>query len=162
MKKLIVIGGVLLFAVVFSASVAFAAGGFDQFGYNYTARLFSGLADGVDRNPDNAVWGDPTYANDHLVMKWSKAWDEARFNDVPWTCDAWENNEWNGAFPGGSGEVWHYKIAWVGPELEDSPCWRKGGYPIWGQFEVLMDQGSYTPGHVWFTHAIPTGYGMAK
>lgn len=30
------------------------------------------------------VWGDPTYANDHLVMKWSKAWDDARFHGEPW------------------------------------------------------------------------------
>jgi hypothetical protein len=31
-----------------------------------------GKADGVDRVLDGKVWGDPTYANDWLVMKWSK------------------------------------------------------------------------------------------
>jgi len=46
--------------------------------------------------------------------------------------DAWCTNEWNGAFPGGSGEVWHYKIIWVEPELENSLYWREGGYSIWG------------------------------
>src|SRR3989344_1625247 len=60
-----------------------ADAGFDQFGYNYTARLFSGKADGTDRNLDGAVWGDPAYANDHLKMTWSKAWDDARFNGGP-------------------------------------------------------------------------------
>jgi len=33
--------------------------GFDEFGYNYQARLFSGLADGVDRVLDGKVWGEP-------------------------------------------------------------------------------------------------------
>jgi hypothetical protein len=133
-------------------------GGFDEFGYNYKARIFVGRADGVDRVLDGKVWGDPTYANDHLVMKWSKAWDDATFHGASWTPEAWVTNEWNGAVPGGSGEVWHYKIIWVGPELENSPYWREGGYPIWGQFEVLMDHGtSVGEGHEWYAHAIPTG-----
>jgi len=137
-----------------------AKGGFDQFGYNYQARLFQGAADGVDRVLDGAVWGDPTYANDHLVMKWSKAWDDARFNGAPWSPDAWDNNEWNGAFPGGSGEVWHYKIIWVGPLGESSPYWREGGYLVWGDFEVIMDQGTDADHvHSFLAHAYPTGYG---
>lgn len=139
------------------------AGGFDEYGYNYQAMIFVGPADGVDRVLDEKVWGDPTYANDHLVMKWSKGWDDARFHGAPWTREAWLTNEWNGRVPGGSGEVWHYKIIWVGPELEDSPYWREGGYPIWGQFEVIMDQGSWSDRfHEWFTRAIPNGFGPVK
>ncbi len=135
-------------------------GGFDQFGYNYTARVFVGPADGVDRILDGAVWGDPKYANDHLVMKWSKGWDDARFHGEPWTTDAWEDNEWNGKVEGGSGEVAHYKIIWVGgPKPEDSPYWREGGYAIWGQFEVILDQGVIDREHYWLAHARPTGYG---
>jgi hypothetical protein len=137
-------------------------GGFDEFGYNYQSRLFNGPADGVDRVLDGKVWGDLTYAKDKLVMKWSKVWDDARFNGAPWTPDAWEDNEWNGAFPGGSGAVWHSKIIWIGPLLENSPYWRDGGYAIWGEFEVIMDQGkdpNYGPGHLWYAHANPTGYG---
>ena len=140
---------------------------FDDFGYNYKARVFSGPADGVDRVLDNAVWGDSTYAKDHLKMSWSKAWDNARFYEADWTCDAWEDNQWNGKVRGGSGEVWHYKIVWVGPELESSDCWREGGYAIWGEFEVIMDQGTSTSdycgsnngGQQFCAHAIPTGYG---
>jgi hypothetical protein len=135
--------------------------GFDQFGYNYQARLFQGLADGVDRNLDGTVWGDPTYAKDQLVMKWSKGWDDARFNGAPWGPEAWEDNEWNGKVPGGSGYTEHVKVIWVGPDLETSQYWRPGGYPIWGQFEVIMDQGiDPVLGHTWYAKAIPNGYGM--
>ena len=170
MKKILVILTVLMAL----ATSAIAAGGFDQFGYNYKARVFVGSADGVDRVLDGKVWGDSTYANDHLVMKWSKAWDDARFNGAPWGPDAWEDNEWNGMAPGGtggSGETWHYKIIWVGPQLQGSPYWRDGGYDIWGQFEVIMDQGvsindysnygceSNPGGHWWCTLATPNGYG---
>lgn len=133
--------------------------GFDEFGYNYNARLFNGPADGVDRVLDGAVWGDPTYANDKLVMKWSDAWHQARFGTQSWNCSAWEDNEWNGQVPNGSGESWHYKIVWVGPELEESPCWREGGEPIWGQFEVIFSQGTSANQHFWDIHAYPAGYG---
>lgn len=112
----------------------------------------------MDRVLDGKLWGDPTYANDRLKMTWSKAWDEARFQGAPWTCDAWEDNQWNGAVPGGSGEVWHYKIKWVGPELESSPCWVEGGYLVWGPFEVIMDQGTADGEHTWYAHGIPSGY----
>ncbi len=136
-----------------------ADGAFDEFGYNYTARIFVGAADGVDRILDGLVWGDPTYAKDHLVMKWSKGWDDARFHEALWTPDAWEDNEWNGMVEGGSGEIAHYKIIWVGTDLQTSQYWREGGYPIWDQFEVILDQGVIDGEHYWGTHAQPTGYG---
>lgn len=170
MRKLIAFLGILLVlslsSVSFQALAAGKGGGFDEYGYNYQARIFVGKADGVDRNLDGAVWGDPTYANDILVMKWSKAWEDAMRGDAPWTPDAWLTNEWNGAVLGGSGEVWHYKIIWVGPELENSPYWREGGYPVWGQFEVIMDQGmeqGTQPGqhtvHEILALALPNGLG---
>jgi hypothetical protein len=143
-------------------TIGFAGDGFDEFGYNYNARIFVGDADGVDRSIDDAVWGDPTYANDHLVMKWSKAWDEARFQDAAWTCDAWTTNEWNGMSPDGSDENWHYKIVWVGVELEASECWRDGGYAIWGEFEVIEDHGVDPDGHFWFAHTQPSGLGKGN
>ena len=133
-------------------------GGFDQFGYNYNARLFNGIADGVDRNLDGTYWGNTEYANDKLNMKWSKAWYNARFNGADWTPEAWTTNHWNGNVKNGSGETWHYKIIWVGPELEDSPYWREGGYPIWGQFEVIMSHGTYMNQHFWDAHAKPNGF----
>jgi len=151
--------GLVSLALVIAATAVFAAGGFDEFGYNYQARLFSGAADGSDRNLDGAVWGDPTYANDHLVMKWSKAWDDARFHGGAWTADAWTTNQWNGMMPDGSQSNWHYKIVWVGPALEASPHWRPGGYAIWGEFEVIADHGFDPTGHFRYAHATPNGLG---
>lgn len=135
------------------------AKGFDEFGYNYTAMNFVGPADGVDRTLDGTVWGDPTYAKDHLVMKWSKAWDNARFHGAAWTPDAWVDNEWNGKLPNGSDVTEHVKIIWVGSALENSQYWKAGGYPIWGEFEVLMDQGMSGTTHYWYAHAVPNGFG---
>lgn len=77
MKATRVIAALFVVMALLSLPAAALANGFDQFGYNYNARLFVGPADGVDRNLDGAVWGDPYYATDHLVMKWSKAWDDA-------------------------------------------------------------------------------------
>jgi len=163
MKKIVILSLSLVLLLGMAATPVLAAKpadkGFDEFGYNYNARIFVGPADGVDRSLDGKVWGDPTYANDRLVMKWSKAWDDARFNGAEWSPEAWCSNEWNGMVPGGSQEIWHYKIIWVGPELEDSPYWREGGYAVWGQFEVILSQGVVDGEHIWETHTTPSGYG---
>ncbi len=154
----------LIVALLTLATVAYAAGGFDEFGYNRKARIFNGPASGwcLARGAPADCMG--IYSNDRLVMKWNAEWD--RGNAEGWTdpngYDAWEDNEWNGAFPGGSGAVWHYKIAWDQECATSGVPSRAGGYCIWGQFEVLMDQGkdpSYGPGHLWFAKAIPNGYG---
>lgn len=138
--------------------------GFNEFGYNYTARIFVGTggswcaAKGYGWDCAGYAPMIP-YANDQLVMKWNAEWD--RGNDENWAnppYEAWENNEWNGAVPGGSGEVWHYKIKWVGTALETSPLWVEGGYAIWGQFEVIMDQGTADGEHIWYAHGVPSGY----
>ncbi len=149
-------------------SLAAAGGAFDQYGYNDKARIFNGLADGVDRNLDGMVWGSPTYAKDRLVMKWNAAWDacNAAGNNSESACStAWLDNEWNGA-AGGSGEVWHYKIIWVGPDGPASKYWKPGGYSVWGNYEVLMDQGVVLGDsgavHTWFTRSTPNGYGAKK
>ncbi len=166
MYSLLILVGCALGALITMTAVPEVLGvknadkGFDEFGYNYNARLFNGEVDGADRILDGKYWGDSTYANDKLVMKWSKAWDDARFNGAPWTSDAWTDNEWNGKAPGGSGETWHYKIVWVGPELQNSKYWKVGGYPIWGQFEVIFSQGTVANQHFWDAHAKPTGYGV--
>lgn len=92
-------------------------------------------------------------------MKWNEAWDTC--NEGGSCAGAWEDNEWNGRVPGGSGEVWHYKIKWVGP-CGGNLAPTDGGYCIWNSYEVTMDQGSDPnagPGHLWFAHAKPNGYG---
>lgn len=146
-------------------AVASAGGGFDQYGYNNTARVFNGtgsswcLAGGQGANCLGV------YSSDNLVMKWNAKWDACNdngYDDPAYCAGAWTNNEWNGKVPGGSGAVWHYKIIWVGSAGEDSPYWAPGGYSVWGNYEVIMDQGldpSYGPGHLWFARATPNGYG---
>ena len=138
--------------------IAAAQGGFDEFGYNYKARIFVGPADGYDR-----VFGnDPIYGNDHLVMKWNAEWD--RGNNEGWLFppyNAWTNNEWNGNVTNGSGEMWVYKIVWVGPTgLADYEELPSGGYSIWGQFAVILSQGTIDGEHIWDTQATPAGYGV--
>ena len=158
MKKIVslILVAFFMLAVV---TPAFAQG-FDEFGYNYDARVFVGKADGVDRVLDSAVWGDPTYANDHLVMKWNKAWDDCNahgYDDPIYCAGAWTTNEWNGQVPGGSTYSEHYKIIWVGSLLEESPYWVPGGYAVWNNYEVIMDQGTGPDGHFWYALATPNG-----
>lgn len=131
------------------------AAGFDELGYNDVAGIFNGLADGTDGVLDEKVWGDPTYAKDHLVMKWNKAWPDGD--------GAWIMNEWNGQVPGGSGETWHYMIV-----RTPAPCGAygtplpDGGYCIWNQYEVVLSQGTFANQHFWDVHANPTGFGVAR
>ena len=139
--------------------------GYNDFGYNYCARNFNGTGTSW-----SLAKGLPTdylgvYANDKLIMKWNAEWD--RGNAEGWSDPngyaAWEDNEWNGKTPGGSGQIWHYKIKWDATcAAGETPT--DGGYCIWGVFEVVMDQGidpnlELGPGHLWFAHAKPNGYG---
>src|SRR3989344_2673336 len=139
MKK---IYAVLAVSSLFSvAGAALAAGGFDQFGYNRTARIFNGTGSSwcLQRGAPANCLG--IYSPDKLVMKWNAEWDGKN---------------------GGSGAVWHYKIKWVGSCGAEYTPLPDGGYCIWGQFEVLMDQGqdpNSGPGHLWFAKALPNGYG---
>lgn len=145
---------------------ASAAGGFNQYGYNYSARIFSGPADGVDKVLNGKVWGDPTYANDHLVMKWNAAWDSCNahgYNDPAYCAGAWDTNEWNGNTPGGSGWSEHIKIIWVGSAGENSSYWVDGGYSVWGNYEVISDR-AMDPEHMKYVWAAgsPNGLGSSK
>lgn len=135
--------------------------GFDLLGYNRCAGIFRGPADGVDGTLDGKVWGDATYAKDHLVMKWNAEWDRGNLEGWidPNGYAAWEDNEWNGKVPGGSGEVWHYKIVWVGACGALGTVLPDGGYCLWGQFEVIFSHGTSANEHFWETHARPAGYG---
>ena len=143
-------------------SLAAAGGAFDQYGYNRTARIFNGTGASWCLAGSQAADCMGIYSPDKLVMKWTADWD--RGNEEIWAnppyAGAWIDNEWNGK-NGGSGSVWHYKIKWYGP-CTDGDTLPGGSYCVWGQFEVLMDQGmdpSFGPGHIWFSKAIPNGYG---
>lgn len=146
---------------VFAAKNSNAVGrGFDELGYNRSARIFQGPADGVDGSLDGATYGDPTYGKDMLKMKWNAEWD--RGNAEGWVngpYDAWIDNNWNGKVPGGSGEVWQYRIKWVGSCGAAGTDLGDGSYCLWGQFAVIMSHGTVANQHFWDAHAVPAGFG---
>ncbi len=60
---------------------------------------------------------------------------------------------------GGSGETWLYKIVWVGACGADGTPLASGGYCLWGEFAVIMSQGTAGGEHIWDALAKPAGYG---
>jgi hypothetical protein len=165
-RRLIALGFAFALTMTLSATALAAkpgSTGFNQYGYNYNARIFNGLADGVDRTLDGMVWGDPTYAKDHLVMKWNAAWDACNANgydDATYCLGALDTNEWNGMVPGGSGETDHVKIIWVGSESKyGATYWVEGGTRIWGNYEIVLEQGFYGSGHEFLTKSVRPGLG---
>jgi len=171
MKKFIscaAVVSVALLGVVPAMAQAAGGKGFDKYGYNKTARVFVGTClswyEGKYGSGGEAYCG--AYSNDRLVMKWNKTWDECNAHgndDATYCAGAMLTNEWNGKVRGGSGEVWHYKIIWVGSEGEDSPYWRSGGALVWNNYEELMSQGISEGGnHESLVHATPNGFGAGK
>ena len=165
-RFLAVVSVVSVVLVSNTLSQASAAGGFNQYGYNYSARIFSGPADGVDKVLDGKVWGDSMYAADHLVMKWNAAWNACNangYNDPKYCAGAWVTNAWNGNVPSGSGWSEHIKIIWVGSSAENSSYWIDGGYSVWDNYEVISDRAT-DPNHVKFIWAFgsPNGLGSSK
>lgn len=85
MKKTLAILGLALMFVM-ASPVFVQAQAFDQWGYNYTARIFNGLLGNADENrpgdlnPDTYLgsstdtWSFTANDNAKLVMKWSVAW----------------------------------------------------------------------------------------
>ncbi len=144
-----------------SAGTTAAGGGFDAFGYNRTAGIFNGAADGVDGSIDGKYYGGAAYAADHLKMKWNADWDRGNAEgwDDPNGYSAWIDNQWNGKAPGGSGETWQYRIKWIGSCGADGTPTGTGGYCVWGQFEVVLSHGTSANQHFWDAHAVPAGFG---
>jgi hypothetical protein len=145
-----------------------AAGGYDQYGYNRTARSFNGTGSSWCVAGGQAANCMGAYSADKLVMKWNAEWDRGNaenWSKPPYT-GAWNDNEWNGkGVVAGSGAVWHYKTKWIGECGADYTPLADGGYCIWGQFEAVMDQGvdpNIGPGHTWYAKATPNGYGAKQ
>ncbi|MDP2735755.1 MAG: hypothetical protein Q8P12_06125 [bacterium] len=119
--------------------------GFDEFGYNYQARLFVGTYDSSDRNLDGTYWGaSADYVDDQLIMKWSDDWLSNRDCDGDGKLDrgadaggisqGWLTNQVNGDYDSdGDGTqdasyTYFVKIVWVGP-----------GGSLWGQYEIVQE-----------------------
>ncbi len=169
MSKAINLVGLDAFLLLALAGSAGAASQAFQ-GYNWKANIFVGTG---------MQWctgsGYPTSwcasflgasANDLVIMKWNNQWNAcntAGEASATACAGAWEENEWIGTVPGGDGSVWHYKIIWA---PENSIYWLPGGEPIWGNYEIIMDQGT-APENGIIVHTInaiatPAGYGAAK
>ena len=88
MSKKSFIIGVATLLVVFMACPVMAKGGFDEFGYNYNARLFNGWYGYYDRSIEGG-WVAGT-GDAWLIMKWSKDW--VPMEDEP--VGAWVTNHW--------------------------------------------------------------------
>src|SRR3954447_23462185 len=75
MKRFILslgLAGALMLTV---ALVASAGGGYDQYGYNTTARSFNGTGSSWCVAGGQAANCVGVYSTDKLVMKWNAAWD---------------------------------------------------------------------------------------
>lgn len=158
-------------AVAGVPSASATGGGFDQYGYNNSARIFNGTGSSwcqgklhLDKTTcDNLM---AQYANDQLIMKWNAAWDACNVaGQTNAACSgATLTNEWNGMVPGGSGTTDHLKIVWYSQNGcgADYSLLADGGYCIWGDYEVIMDQGMFNGVHTVWGFASPNGFGARK
>lgn len=171
MKKLGIILGCVVILVGMMVGPGMAKGGFDEYGYNYNARIFNGLAENWFRQQIGVpAWqeGDPyeygAWGPAHLVMKWDKLWDNARFgpddikgsgDESKWASGAWCTNHWRWTDPD-TGEVWvwYYRIvvAPLDPPPSDDAEDIKWGHPIaeddtvlcfWAIFRVESGTGPF-------------------
>lgn len=167
MKKLVLLGVIIIFLITFVGTGTAIAVGNGRSGYNYKARIFVGTGcqwcmKKFSQTEEYCRDYLGIYADDKLVMKWNAEWDrgnEEEWSDPDGYHGAWSNNQWNGMFPGGSGETWHYMNRWIGPCGVDGTPTPNGGYCIWGQFEVVMSHGTFDGQHFWDAHTIPAGVG---
>jgi hypothetical protein len=127
--------------------------GFDQFGYNYQARMFNGTYDSADRNNDGKYFGTTTdYTDDTLIMKWSEDWLSNQDCNHDGKLDrggeggagnskGWTTNHVEGDYIGPDGEPHHYtyfvKIVWVGPAPSGTDPW--AGKRIWTEFAIIEE-----------------------
>lgn len=145
----------ILTAAGFTTVPASAATGFNQYGYNYSARIFNGTGSSWCLSAGASADCMGASSSDKLIMKWNAAWDTCNAGGA--CAGAWIDNEWNG-MKGGDGSVWHYKIVWS-PICSSGGTLTDGGYCVWNSYEVLMDQGTFDGAHTFFAKATPNGYG---
>ena len=128
--------------------------GYDQWGYNYQARLFNGTYCDAYRD---AAWCQP-YADIELMMKWNDGWLSNRDCDGDSLLDrhpgypsykdsgAWLTNHQSGWVEvNGKKRKWTYFVKIVaiqsGDNLVDGKWYRGGveiGPAIWGQFAIVQ------------------------
>ena len=121
--------------------------GYDQWGYNYQARMFNGLYDNYSRPLPPATEGDV-----NLMMKWSDDWlsnldcngdgkldrggaEGASAN----VSKGWLTNHEEGDYLGGDGEYHHYtyfvKIVYDG----GAACTAGADSCLWGSYTIIEE-----------------------
>lgn len=131
--------------------------GFDEWGYNYQARLFNGLYCDAYRD---AAWCQP-YKDDNLSMKWNDAWLSNQDCDDDGLLDrhygypsyigsgAWLTNHMSGVYEGDEGQTcnWTYFVKIVAAPADATLAdgvWHAAdgteiGPVIWGEFAVIQE-----------------------
>ncbi len=127
--------------------------GFDQYGYNYQARMFNGTYSSSDRVDGNGYYGDTTsdYIDDSLIMKWSDDWLSNMDCYAPFgkldrggntgQSRGWLTNMVEGDYIGSDGDSHHYtyftKIVYVGPPPAGVDPF--ASTRIWGTFATIEE-----------------------
>ncbi len=131
--------------------------GYDQWGYNYQARMFNGTYCDAYRN---AAWCQP-YLEDNLLMKWNDAWLSNVDRDGDFKLDrhygfpsyigsgAWLTNHMSGEYDDGAGGVckWNYFVKIVAAPanaVKTGGTWFTAsgveiGPVIWGEFAIIQE-----------------------
>jgi len=131
--------------------------GYDEWGYNYQARIFNGKYCDAYRN---ASWCQP-WANDDLEMKWNDAWLSNRDCDGDGLLDryfgfssyigsgAWLTNHQKGSYLDGKGKKqrWTYFVKIVAAPadaVKTGGVWYAAdeteiGPDIWGAFAIIQE-----------------------
>jgi len=166
----------MLMAAFILVMPAQAAGGLDEFGYNYQAHIFNGRYCDYDR-----VMGGP-YCHVTLVMKWNDAWLSNKDRDGDGDLDrhwgypsyigsgAWCTNLQYATEEDGTQWVYYVKIVALDHPVEDyveieGVLYYNGvevGILIWGQFTIIQrvyNEEGGAHGIEYLTQ--PTGFGAA-
>jgi hypothetical protein len=119
--------------------------GYDEFGYNYQARIFNGTYDTSDRVADGKYFGATVdYADDSLIMKWSDDWlsnqdcngDNKLDRGPAGTSQGWLTNQVEGDYVNGD-DLSHYTL--FTKIVYDPNCSTSLNGCLWGTYTVIED-----------------------
>jgi len=205
MKKLVLVASIM--ALVFSVAAVTTAGkgagkkdctriqdgvlvhssgelltvGFDDWGYNYQARLFNGYYCDAYRD---AAWCQE-FKEDSLSMKWNDAWLSNKDCDGDGVLDrhlgfetyigsgAWLTNHQSGDYEDGEGNLckWNYFVKIIAVPLDASAVdgnWYTSdgeliGPEIWGAFAIIQEVlNDHCAGDHGLQFVSPVGPGLGK
>ena len=119
--------------------------GYDQYGYNYQARIFNGTYDSSDRLLDGKYWGSSAdYTDDSLIMKWSDDWlsnvdcdgDHKLDRGDSGVSEGWLTNQVEGDYMDGE-DSYHY--TYFAKIVYDPQCASSLNGCLWGTYTVIEE-----------------------